>query len=118
MTTIIDPAGSPTPVLLDPSVTVDMVTAAGSTGAGATQLTRYSNTNIVKVHASATLQGVKLPAPDEGDYFEIWSLDIDPNFSTPYSLKAYDVGGTDLGGNFTFAILRYIDGRWQRIVSR
>lgn len=119
MTTIIDPAGTPAAILLDPSVTVDTVTAAGSTGAGATQLTRYSNVNVVAIEASVSLQGVRLPAADEGDYFELWSVTVDPMF-TPnfYSLKVYDSTNADLGGNFNFRMLRYVYGEWRIIVQR
>lgn len=118
MTTIVDPAGTPEVILRDPSVTVATVTAAGSTASGATALVRYSNLNTVAIEASANLQGVKLPSADEGDYFEMYSITVDPNLDPlRYSLKLYDSDDNVISPGFHRCAVRYIAGAWRLFVN-
>jgi len=118
MTTIVDPAGSPTVILLDPSVTGATVTAAGSDASGATELTRHSNVNVVAIEADANNKGVKLPPAEEGDYFEMYSIDIDPMLSPlRYTIKAYDSDDNLVSGGFHRCAVRYVAGSWRLFVN-
>lgn len=91
MATIIDPAGAITVVYREPSVTVQYVNAAGTTSGGATPLTLFSATNVVIVTTSAGNTGVKLPAVQAGDRFEIFQAAGGP------AMEVYENSGSNLG---------------------
>lgn len=106
MTIVIDPTGSIGIRRRDQSTTMYTVAAAGNNGATATQLTTYSSINVVSVTSTTSDLGVKMPAGEEGDYFEIYSIDGN-------TLKVYDASGTELyfTGNRRYH-MRFVNGTW------
>lgn len=90
MATIIDPNGTISVVYREPSVTVQSVNATGTTGGGATLLEIFSATNVILVTTSASNTGVKLPAAEAGDRFEIFKVAGAP------ALVVYDNAGDEI----------------------
>ncbi len=107
MTTIVDPAGTPIIIYRDQAITKVAVAAAGSSGSDATQLTRYSSVNIVAVTTTGANQGVKLPAGEDGDLFEVYPLDN--------GIKFYNPDGSFLV-NGGYKYIRYVSGAWRVLV--
>lgn len=74
MTTIVDPLGSPAIFYNRSGTTIITVTAAGTTGSGATQFSALTETTIVVLTSSAGNTGAKLPPDSDtnvGDLVEI-----------------------------------------------
>ena len=110
MTVIVDPAGTPSIVYRDPAMTIVGITATGTTQSDAAQLTRYSAMNVVKVTSDQDARGLKLPAGEEGDYFELHSISGSPS---PYYFKVYNSSGGEVTSSSTRAPLRYVGGTWR-----
>ncbi len=109
MTAIVDPAGSPTVILLDSSVTINTVAAAGSDAGSATVLVRYSQINVVAITADQAGRGVKLPAGEEGDDWELYSISGTPE----YNLALYDSAGATIHAAWKRRQIRYVAGAWR-----
>jgi|SRR3989304_6571870 len=109
MTVIVDPAGTPEVIYSDPSISIYTIAATGTNAGGAAQLTRYSAINCVTVTADQDARGVKLPAAQEGDYFELYAISGDPL----HYFKVYDSGGGDVSTSASRSIIRYIGGAWR-----
>lgn len=108
MTVIVDPAGTREVVYRDPAVTIVEVVATGSDESDAAQLTRYSAVNVVVVTTDQSGRGIKLPAAEEGDFFEIFVVDSGGSY-----VKIYASNGAEVSGSATKAQYRYAAGGWR-----
>jgi hypothetical protein len=95
MATIIDPAGTPVPVYNKSGKTVYPVTAAGTTSGAATQLTHYSELDIVLVTVPDNMDtGIKMPSgTDIGDRIEFYLV------GGVYSPVIYPASGETFNGS-------------------
>lgn len=94
MTTIIDPAGTPTVVFRSTDPVYCTVAATGSDGTDAAQLMTYSSRTVFLITTDDNNKGIKLPANSElADTIEIIGEPANPGY------KIYDETGVFLGAN-------------------
>lgn len=91
MATVLSPSSSPSVFYNGSGVTIDNITAAGSTQADATAIVRFSGCTVLMLYSDDTSKGIKLPADaNVGDLVEIHAIG--------YSAKTYPPSGESISG--------------------
>ncbi len=116
MATVLDPLGSPSIFYNRSGLTIQSVSAAGTTGSGATQLTLPTGHTTLLVTPSSSNTGVKLPVDGDTDVGDV--IEVVDN-SQSFQVIVYDSGNNvvDTIGNGHGVILRKVAASTWRAVA-